>query len=120
MLIKLARHIDRLLADPAVDGVVVTHGTDTLEETAYFLNLTLKSPKPVVVTGSMRPGSAISAAGPLNLYNSVLLATRREARGHGVLVMPNDRIPAARLRSAWRRVGKAVVSTFGTRWWPYP
>src|SRR3546814_16583545 len=92
MLIKLARHIDRLLADPAVDGVVVTHGTDTLEETAYFLNLTLKSPKPVVVTGSMRPGSAISADGPLNLYNSVLIASRREAHGHGVLVLLNDRI----------------------------
>src|SRR3546814_12647222 len=86
MLIKLARHIDRLLADPAVDGVVVTPGTDTPEETAYFLNLTLKSPKPVVVTGSMRPGSPISASGPLNLYHSLLLPSRPEAHGHGSLV----------------------------------
>src|SRR3546814_6576773 len=73
-----------------IDGVVITHGTDTLEETAYFLNLTIKSSKPVVLTGAMRPSSALSADGPLNLYNAILLASRREAWGLGVLVMLND------------------------------
>src|SRR3546814_1838048 len=90
MLLKLAAHVDRLLADPKIDGVVITHGTDTLEETAYFLNLTIKSSKPVVLTGAMRPSSALSADGPLNLYNAILLASRREAWGLGVLVMLND------------------------------
>lgn len=96
MLLKLAAHVDKLLADPGIDGVVITHGTDTLEETAYFLNLTIKSNKPVVLTGAMRPGSALSADGPLNLYNAILLASRPEATGHGVLVMLNDRVHAAR------------------------
>lgn len=99
MLLKLASHINKELANPAVDGVVVTHGTDTLEETAYFLNLTVKSCKPVVVVGAMRPGSAISADGPLNLYNAVLLASSTQASGHGVLVMLNDKIGAARFIS---------------------
>lgn len=96
MLLKLAARLDSLLADPAVDGAVITHGTDTLEETAYFLNLTIKSGKPIVLTGAMRPGSALSADGPLNLYNAILLASRREAWGRGVLVMLNDRVHAAR------------------------
>ncbi|RTZ45616.1 asparaginase [Candidimonas sp. SYP-B2681] len=99
MLLKLARRINDELADPYVDGVVVTHGTDTLEETAYFLNLTVKSDKPVVIVGAMRPGSALSADGPLNLYNAVLLAGKTQAAGHGVLVMLNDQIASARFIS---------------------
>ena len=75
---------------------MVTHGTDTLEETAYFLNLAVRSPKPVVIVGSMRPVSAISADGPINLYNAILLAASPSAVGKGVLVVLNDQISGAR------------------------
>ncbi len=109
MLLKLAASVNKELADPLVDGVVVTHGTDTLEETAYFLNLTVKSHKPVVIAGAMRPGSAISADGPLNLYNAVLLAGKPQASGHGVLVMLNDKIGAARFIS---KTSTTQVDTF--------
>ncbi|NTU27599.1 type II asparaginase [Bacillus tequilensis] len=96
ILLKLAKRINKLLASDDVDGVVVTHGTDTLEETAYFLNLTVKSDKPVVVVGSMRPSTAISADGPSNLYNAVKVAGTSEAKGKGALVVLNDRIASAR------------------------
>jgi L-asparaginase/glutamin-(asparagin-)ase len=79
-----------------VDGIVITHGTDTIEETAYFLNLVVKSRKPVVVVGAMRPSTAISADGPINLYNAVLTAGSADAVGKGVLVVMNDQINAAR------------------------
>ena len=92
----LAKRVNTLLAQPAVDGIVITHGTDTLEETAYFLNLVVKSKKPVVVVGSMRPSTALSADGPINLYNAVMLAGSREAVGRGVLVAMNDQINGAR------------------------
>lgn len=95
-LLKLAKRINQLLATPDVDGIVVTHGTDTMEETAYFLNLVVKSKKPVVVVGAMRPSTAISADGPFNLYNAVKLAGSKEAAGKGVMVLINDRISAAR------------------------
>ncbi len=95
-LLAIARRTQALLEDPAIDGVVITHGTDTLEETAYFLNLVLDSAKPVVVVGAMRPASALSADGPLNLLNAFRLATCPEAAGKGVLVTLNDRIGAAR------------------------
>jgi L-asparaginase len=75
---------------------VVTHGTDTLEETAYFLNLVVKSSKPVVVVGAMRPATAMSADGPFNLYNAVALAASPEAKGKGAFILLNDRIGAAR------------------------
>jgi L-asparaginase/glutamin-(asparagin-)ase len=94
--LTLAKRVNTLLAQPNVDGIVITHGTDTLEETAYFLNLVVKSNKPVVLVGSMRPSTAISADGPLNLYNAVALAGSKEAIGKGVLVALNDQINAAR------------------------
>ena len=95
--LTLAKRINRILADdPAVAGVVVTHGTNTLEETAYFLNLTVKSDRPVVLVGSMRPSTAISADGPLNLLNAVRTAISRDARGKGALIVMNDEINGAR------------------------
>ncbi|EAH9851513.1 type II asparaginase, partial [Campylobacter upsaliensis] len=93
--LKLAQEINKLFAS-GVDGVVITHGTDTMEETAYFLNLTIKSDKPVVLVGAMRPSTAISADGPKNLYNAVALAADKNARGKGVMVAMNDKIQSAR------------------------
>jgi L-asparaginase len=94
--LDLANRINELLASKDVDGIVITHGTDTQEETAYFLNLTVKSDKPVVLTGSMRPSTALSAEGPLNLYNAVALAANPAAKGYGVMVVMNDEIHAAK------------------------
>jgi L-asparaginase type II len=94
--LALAKRVNVLLAQASVDGVVITHGTDTLEETAYFLDLVVKSRKPVVLVGAMRPSTALSADGPINLYNAVLLAASPEAVGKGVLVAMNDQIQAAR------------------------
>jgi L-asparaginase len=94
--VKLAGEVNRLLAQPDVDGVAITHGTDTMEETAYFLNLVVKSDKPVVMTGSMRPSTSLSADGPLNIYNAVGVASDSRARGRGVLVVANDDIHGAR------------------------
>lgn len=95
-LLKLAKRINVLLAKDDISGVVVTHGTDTLEETAYFLNLVVKSKKPVVVTGSMRPSTAIGADGPSNILQAVTVAASPEAQGRGVMVVLNDRIGSAR------------------------
>jgi L-asparaginase len=94
--LHLAKRINELLALPTIDGIVVTHGTDTLEETAYFLNLVIKSEKPVVIVGAMRPATAISTDGPMNLYNAVILAASQQAIGHGVLVCLNDTINYSR------------------------
>lgn len=95
-LLSLARQINDLLKKPDVHGVVITHGTDTLEETAFFLNLVIHSDKPIVLVGSMRPSTAMSADGPLNLYSAVALAADESAKGKGVLVLMNDSIFAAR------------------------
>lgn len=94
--LKLAKRVNQLLASDECDGIVITHGTDTLEETAYFLNLVVKSDKPVVIVGAMRPATAISADGPVNLLNAVRLAADPNARGRGVLVALNDEINSAR------------------------
>jgi len=95
-LLKLAKGINEWLAKPEAVGAVVTHGTATLEETAYFLNLVVKSDKPVVVVGAMHPFSAISRDGPFNLYNGVRVAAAKQAKGKGVMVLLNDEISAAR------------------------
>lgn len=95
IMLKLAKRINELLSGNNVDGIVVTHGTDTMEETAFFLNLVVKSDKPVVMVGSMRPSTAVSADGPLNLYNGVGVAVDPKAKGRGVLVVMNDWIHAA-------------------------
>ncbi|HYF08310.1 MAG TPA: asparaginase, partial [Acetobacteraceae bacterium] len=94
---ELVLACDRLVAeDPGLAGIVVTHGTASLEETAYFLSLTLKVSIPVVVLGAQRPATALSGDGPMNLLNAVRVAASPEARGLGVLVVMNDEIHAAR------------------------
>lgn len=93
--LTLAKRINELLRRPDIDGIVITHGTDTMEETAYFLNLTVKSDKPVVLVGAMRPSTALSADGPLNLYNAVVVAGAKESMGKGVLVAMNGLVLGA-------------------------
>jgi L-asparaginase/glutamin-(asparagin-)ase len=94
--LTLGKRVNTLLAQKNVDGIVITHGTDTLEETAYFLNLVVKSRKPVVLVGAMRPSTALSADGPINLYNAVLLAGSQDAVGKGVMIAMGDQIHGAR------------------------
>jgi L-asparaginase len=107
--IDLANRINELLKTDDVDGVVITHGTDTQEETAFFLNLVIKSDKPVVLTGSMRPSTALSADGPLNMYNAVALAASPKAKGYGVMVLMNDEIHSAH---AVKKMMSTPVQTF--------
>ena len=106
---QLAEKVNKLLNNEAVDGVVIAHGTDTLEETAYFLNLVVASEKPVVLVGAMRPATAMSADGPINLLNAVRLAASKDAVGKGVLVAMNDEIHGARDVT---KTNTANVSTF--------
>jgi len=107
--IDLANRINELLKTNDVDGIVITHGTDTQEETAFFLNLVVKSDKPVVLTGSMRPSTALSADGPLNMYNAVALAANPNAKGYGVMVLMNDEIHSAH---AVKKMMSTPVQTF--------
>lgn len=110
--LKLANRCNELLADPEIKGVVITHGTDTLEETAYFLNLVVKSDKPVVIVGAMRPATAISADGPVNLLNAVKLASSPKAIGKGVMVAMNDQINGGRDVT---KTNTSNVATFNSR-----
>jgi hypothetical protein len=109
IMLKLANRINELAPGNAVDGFVITHGTDTMEETAYFLNLVVKTDKPVVLVGSMRPSTAVSADGPLNLYNGVGVAVDPKARGRGVLLVMNDWIHAAH---SLTKTSTTAVQTF--------
>ncbi|MEM5427963.1 asparaginase [Cupriavidus oxalaticus] len=95
-ILNLAKRVNAVLAEPDVAGVVVTHGTDTMEETAYFLSLATRSSKPIVVTGSMRPATSLGADGPVNLLDAVMVAADPASRDRGVMVVMNDRISAAR------------------------
>lgn len=125
-LLTLGRRVAALARQDDVSGIVITHGTDTLEETAYFLNLVLHSSKPVVLVGSMRPGTALSADGALNLYHAVSVAASADAVGKGVLVTMNDEIHSGRdvaktvnirtdaFKSQWGALGMAVE---GRNYW---
>jgi L-asparaginase len=117
--LKLAKRCNELLAKDDVDGIVITHGTDTMEETAYFLNLVIKSKKPVVLTCSMRPSTALSADGPLNIYNAVAVAASKESWDRGVMVVANDLIHPARAvvkgnTTAVETFNSALVGPLGT------
>jgi len=107
--LKLARRINELVQMSDVDGIVITHGTDTIEESAYFLNLVVKSKKPVVLTAAMRPSTALSADGPLNFFNAVAVAASKDAAGRGVLVVANDWIHGA---ASLTKTSTTAVQTF--------
>lgn len=114
-LLGLGRRVSALSKQADVDGIVITHGTDTLEETAYFLHLVVRTTKPIVVVGAMRPGTALSADGALNLYDAVSVAASRDAAGKGVLVTMNDEIQSG------RDVSKSInlkTEAFKSQWGP--
>ena len=94
--LKLADRVNSLAKSSKVDGIVITHGTDTIEETGYFLNLVADTKKPIVLTAAMRPSTALSADGPLNIFNAVAVAADPSAAGRGVLIVANDDIHSAR------------------------
>src|SRR3954452_22546291 len=107
--LKLAKRINELVASSDVDGIVITHGTDTIEETGYFLNAVVKSSKPVVLTAAMRPSTALSADGPLNFFNAVAVAANKQAGGRGVLIVVNDWIHGA---ASLTKTSTTAVQTF--------
>ena len=114
-LIELAKKVSALVKRDDVDGVVITHGTDTVEETAYFLDLVVKTDKPIVMVASMRPSTAISADGALNLLDAVTVAGAKDARAKGVLLTMNDEIQAG--RDTTKRVN-IKPSAFFSQWGP--
>jgi len=109
--LEVSRRATSALARPEVAGVLVTHGTDTMEETAYFLDLTVAGDKPVILVGSMRAASEFDADGPRNLLNAARVAVSAEARGKGTLVVLNGEIHAAREVT---KTHSLAVETFGT------
>ena len=114
-LLTLGKRVAALAKQDDVDGIVITHGTDTAEETAYFLNLVVHTDKPIVIVASMRPGTAMSADGMLNLYNAVVVAGSKESRSRGVLLAMNDEI------NSGRDVAKSInikVEAFKSPWGP--
>ena len=113
---RSAKRVAALAKHPDVDGIVITHGTDTLEETAYFLNLRVHTDKPIVMVGSMRPGTAMSADGMLNLYDAVAVAGEQGRRGKGVLVTHERRHPH-RPRRQPRRIN-IKTNAFNSQWGP--
>ncbi len=94
--LTLAHRVQHHLNQKEVSGIVITHGTDTMEETAFFLSLVIDSDKPVILVGSMRPTTSLSADGAVNLYNAVALAADPQAKNYGVMVVMNDKIFAAK------------------------
>jgi glutamin-(asparagin-)ase len=117
-LLVLAQRVSALAKQPDVDGIVITHGTDTVEETAYFLTLTVHTNKPIVMVASMRPGTALSADGALNLYDAVSVAGSKDAMGKGVLLTMNDsmnfNIKPSAFVSQWGSLGMVVE---GRNYW---
>lgn len=107
VLLSLGKRIQQLVADPHVDGIVVTQGTNTLEEVAYFVHLIAQTEKPIVFTGAMRPANAIGQDGTRNLYNAIRLASSAEAAGKGVLITFNDSIISARDAAKLNATGTA-------------
>ncbi len=110
--LQLLAVINDLFEKDLCDGIVITHGTDTMEETAYFLNLTVKHSRPVVLTGAMRPSTSLSADGPLNLYNAVVTAASANAHNRGVMVLMNDVIFSADDVTKSHTVGINAFSSF--------
>lgn len=111
-LITLSSILSSLIADDRYDAFIITHGTDTLEETAYFLNLTVKTSKPIIVTGAMRPSTAISPDGPQNLYQSIQVALSSDSCSKGVLVVFGDTILGAREVT---KISAHGIAAFGSR-----
>lgn len=107
--LKLVKRVRELLLSAEVDGIVITHGTDTLEESAYLLDLVHFADKPVVITGAMRPATALSADGPLNILDAVRVAASDTARDRGVLVVLNNAIHSAQ---AVTKLSTTAVETF--------
>ena len=114
-LLTLAKRVSALAKQDDVDGIVITHGTDTVEETAYFLTLVERTSKPIVMVASMRPGTALSADGALNLFDAVAVAGSKDAVGKGVLLTMNDTIESG------RDVSKNInikTNAFSSQWGP--
>lgn len=108
--LALAQRAQALLDDPAIDGLVITHGTDTLEESAQLLDRCLDTRKPVVLTGAMRPATALSADGPMNLYDAIRAAAHYDSAGRGVMVCFNRSLFAAR---DLRKLHTSALEAFG-------
>lgn len=110
--ILLANTLNEIASREDVDGMVVTHGTDTLDETAYFLNLVCHTNKPIVITGAMRPATATSADGPFNLYQAICLALNESAYGQGVLCIFSNTIYSSR---DVQKINNLKIDAFGQK-----